>query len=235
MKRILILLSFLPLFLGAIQGGFDESFYRLNIEQRKAAFISKMSALFDESFEKVRQDRQFIEHIFKHYAKTGFRNLSAQEFERLSSLQQKYRVKHLFDYKEYQMRIGVVPKSMGIAQAMLESATGTSRFVREGNNLFGQYTYSGAGLIPRQRQAGKTHKIKIFSSLQESVDAYVLNLNRHAAYEEFRKLRFKFQSEGKKLGGLTAIHTLENYSEIKGQYARRLDNIIKNNDLSRFD
>jgi len=235
LKRILILLSFLPLFAFAIKGGFDESFYKLDIQQRKATFIVKMNALFDESFKKIEQDKQFIDHIFKHYAKTGFRNLNPKEFQRLSALQQKYRVKHLFDYKDYQMRIGTVPKSMGIAQAMLESGTGTSRFVKEANNLFGQYTFEGRGIIPKQRQAGKTHKIKIFDSLQESVDAYVLNLNRHFAYEEFRKLRFEYQKENKKLTGLTAIHTLENYSEIKEQYARRLDNIIKNNNLSKFD
>lgn len=28
-----------------------------------------------------------------------------------------------------------IPKSMGIAQALVESATGTSRFAREANNL----------------------------------------------------------------------------------------------------
>ncbi|MEE6591732.1 hypothetical protein VWN77_11015, partial [Campylobacter coli] len=41
------------------------------------------------------------------------------------------------------------------------------------------------------------------------VDSYVLNLNRHFAYEEFRNERAKFESEGKEITGLEAIKTLD--------------------------
>lgn len=235
MRRILIFLSLFSVFAFGIKGGFDDSFYRLKTEQRKNVFINQMDILFDEAFKKIMQERAYIDHIFKSYAKSGFRNLSAEEFKKLTDLQKKYRIKNLFDYEEYKKRIATVPKSMGIAQAMIESGTGTSRFAREANNLFGHYTFTGKGLIPRQRIEGKTHKIRIFNSLQESVDAYLLNLNSHGAYEDFRRLRAKYEKENKKFTGLDAVHTLENYSEIKARYAKILEHVIKNNNLSRFD
>ncbi|MDN2916957.1 glucosaminidase domain-containing protein, partial [Campylobacter jejuni] len=79
----------------------------------------------------------------------------------------------------------------GIAQALVESATGTSRFAREAHNLFGEWTWGEKGLIPDLSHPDKKHKIKIFDSLQDSVDSYVLNLNRHFAYEKFRDARAK--------------------------------------------
>ncbi|RAU14251.1 mannosyl-glycoprotein endo-beta-N-acetylglucosamidase, partial [Streptococcus agalactiae] len=76
-------------------------------------------------------------------------------------------------------------------------------------NLFGEWTWGEKGLIPDLRHPDKKHKIKIFDSLQDSVDSYVLNLNRHFAYEKFRDARAKFESEGKEITGLEAIKTLD--------------------------
>lgn len=53
-----------------------------------------------------------------------------------------------------------IPKSMGIAQALVESATGTSRFAREANNLFGEWTWGEKGLIPDLRHPDKNTKLK---------------------------------------------------------------------------
>ncbi|HKJ91279.1 MAG TPA: glucosaminidase domain-containing protein, partial [Oceanipulchritudo sp.] len=39
-------------------------------------------------------------------------------------------------------RVDVIPPSLALAQAALESGWGTSRFAREGNNLFGIWCYT---------------------------------------------------------------------------------------------
>jgi Bax protein len=38
-------------------------------------------------------------------------------------------------------RMDVIPPSLALAQAAVESGWGTSRFAREGNALFGQWTF----------------------------------------------------------------------------------------------
>ncbi len=91
---------------------------------------------------------------------------------------------------------------LALVQGAIESGWGKSRFVREANNIFGHWTWGEVGLIPLGREEGKTHKIRIFRTMQSSVDAYILNLNRHYAYKSFRKARLKKREEGKSINWL---------------------------------
>ena len=53
---------------------------------------------------------------------------------------------------ELMVRLDTVPMSLALTQAAMESAWGTSRFAREGNNLFGQWCYQpGCGIVPKRR------------------------------------------------------------------------------------
>ncbi|EAL2978149.1 mannosyl-glycoprotein endo-beta-N-acetylglucosamidase [Campylobacter coli] len=238
MKRIIIFLSFylLPLFGNSeLKNGFGEEYYKLNVEQKRQIFFTKMNTMFDKSFEEIAKERAFVEAFFYDAYKNGLRNSNQNNLEKLINLKNKYRVENLYDFTEYKKRIQKIPKSMGIAQALVESATGTSRFAREANNLFGEWTWGEKGLIPDLRHPDKKHKIRIFDSLQDSVDSYVLNLNRHFAYEEFRNERAKFESEGKEITGLEAIKTLDSYSERKGYYINIVTKIIQRYDLERYD
>ena len=45
-----------------------------------------------------------------------------------------------------------IPASLAIAQAAKETGWGTSRFARKGNALFGQWTWSGEGLKPKEAE-----------------------------------------------------------------------------------
>ena len=236
MKQSIIFLSlFYPLMLLGIEGGFDESYYKLPINEKRKVFVEKLSQMLDIAFEKVLKEREFALGVLENGAKNGFRDIGQKDLDKLTQIQQKYRIKNLFDTKAYQKKIDIIPKSMGIAQALVESGTGTSRFTREANNLFGEWTWGAKGLVPKKRQKGKTHKIKIFDSLQESVESYLLNLNRHASYNELRSLRANYRAQGKKLTGLKAIETLQNYSAIKGEYVKILRSVITKYDLSALD
>lgn len=237
MKPIIIFLSLflIPLFADDLKNGFGEEYYKLDIDQKRQIFFIKMNEMFDQSFKKIEQERAFIEAFFKDAYKTGFRTSNQTNLEKLITIKNKYRIENLYDFVEYKKRIQKIPKSMGIAQALVESATGTSRFAREANNLFGEWTWGEKGLIPDLRHPDKKHKIKIFDSLQDSVYSYVLNLNRHFAYEKFRDARAKFESEGKEITGLEAIKTLDSYSERKGYYINLITKIIKRYNLEKYD
>ncbi len=188
-----------------------------------------------KALKKLSKKKLLSKRFFKDAYKTGFRTSNQTNLEKLIMIKNKYRIENLYDFTEYKKRIQKIPKSMGIAQALVESATGTSRFAREANNLFGEWTWGKKGLIPDLRHPDKKHKIKIFDSLQDSVDSYVLNLNRHFAYEKFRDARSKFKSEGKEITGLEAIKTLDSYSERKGYYINLITKIIKRYNLEKYD
>ena len=82
-----------------------------------------------------------------------------------------------------------IPVSLALAQAAKETGWGTSRFAQEGNALFGQWTWSGEGLKPKEADENKGHKVMKFNVLQASVRAYQRNLNTHRSYKNFRLAR----------------------------------------------
>lgn len=235
MRQIIIFLSLLLCVFAIDKNGFGEEYYKLEAEKKRIIFFTKMNEMFDVSFQNIEQERAFVLAFLNESAKNGFRILDKKALKKLIELKNKYRISHLFDANEYEKRIQKIPKSMGMAQALVESATGTSRFAREANNLFGEWTWGEKGLTPDKRAWNKKHKIKIFENLQESVDSYILNLNRHFAYKHFRDIRAEFSKKGKELSGLEAIKALDSYSELRGKYIKLISSIIKQYRLEEYD
>ncbi len=135
------------------------------------------------------------------------------------------------DVEELLRRVDGVPPSLVLAQAAEESGWGTSRFVREGNALFGQWTWDEGhrGIVPSEREAGESHKIRAFSSVKGAISAYVRNLNTHPAYERFRLQRALGAS------GYDLTATLDKYSERGTKYVETLRTIMQGNRLSALD
>ena len=132
-------------------------------------------------------------------------------------------------------RVDVIPTSLALAQGAEESGWGTSRFVREGNAIFGQRTYDqGAGLVPINRDSGKKHVVKAFSGLMESVASYMTNLNTHYAYDEFRRIRARQRASGD-VDSYNLVGALDRYSERGEAYIETIRSIIDKNDLQSYD
>ena len=70
---------------------------------------------------------------------------SRVNLERLIKLAKKYRIKQMYNEHEYLEKIDVIPVSLVLAQSAVESAWGSSRFAREGNNIFGEWTWGKRG------------------------------------------------------------------------------------------
>lgn len=132
-------------------------------------------------------------------------------------------------------RVDQVPAALALAQAANESAWGTSRFAREGLNLFGQWTWDAKeGLVPRQRREGATHFVRRFNSLRQSVAAYMHNLNSHPAYREFREIRASSRAWGQDPDPIALVGGLEKYSERGQAYVEEIRAMIRHNDLHRL-
>ncbi|MGF2733431.1 glucosaminidase domain-containing protein [Marinobacter sp. DUT-1] len=139
-------------------------------------------------------------------------------------------------FKLLKKRLDVIPPSLVLAQAANESAWGTSRFARQGNNLFGQWCFTkGCGLVPKSRVEGASHEVAKFASPYRSVRAYIQNLNRHETYQTLRDVRMQDRRAESPLSGLEMAEGLLGYSERGEEYVKEIRALIHYNNLGFYD
>jgi len=127
-------------------------------------------------------------------------------------------------------RVDMIPLSLAMAQAANESAWGTSRFAREGNNFFGQWVFGkGKGMVPKNRTEGASHEVARFDSVSDSVRGYLHNLNTLWAYESLRDLRREQRAKGEEPDGVTLAMGLERYSSRGEAYILEIQQLIRFN------
>ena len=132
--------------------------------------------------------------------------------------------------------IDVIPPSLALAQGAAESGWGTSRFAREGNALFGVWTWDQTkGIAPLGREPGKTHSVKRYDHLFATVTDYMDNLNRHAAYADLRASRSQARVKGQTPSGAQMVGGLLYYSERRMKYVEELKAIMRANNLALLD
>jgi Bax protein len=135
--------------------------------------------------------------------------------------------------KRLHLRIDVIPPGLVLAQAANESGWGTSRFSREVNNLFGEWTYRAEhGVMPLQRREEAGHYVRRFDSLRQSVRSYLNNLNRGRAYRGMRQLRASLRGEGQEPDALTLAAGLTRYSTRGEAYVAEIRAMILSNGLN---
>lgn len=202
--------------------------------QRKAMFLKTVLPLVLQVNEQILEDRARLWDLSTSQ-KTGD-TLSAVDRLWLAVMAERYGTKR-GNIDALLNRHDVVPPSLALAQAASESAWGTSRFVREGNAMFGEWTFANKhdGIVPSKRAMGKTHRVRAFSSLYESVLSYAVNLNKHRAYREYRTMRAAMRAEGRTIDGMHLAGALHRYSERGASYVAELRSIIMGNDLALLD
>jgi Bax protein len=199
-----------------------------NTKKRKEFFIQIVLPLIVKENNNIRIDRKTLFRVINKS------NNSVAEKQWLEKKYKQYGVKS-GDLSSLKVRMDEIPVSLAIAQAAKETGWGTSRFAQEGNALFGQWTWSGEGLKPKDADADKGHKVMKFNVLQASVRAYQRNLNTHRTYREFRKARAELRDLNKPLDSLELSKYLNKYAETGNQYVEVLQKIIKQNNLKDFD
>ncbi len=197
-------------------------------KKKKEMFIKIVLPLIVKENTKIRIDRKRLFTILNKSSNTDI------EKKWLEKKFKQYGVRKN-DFSSLKVRMDEIPASLAIAQAAKETGWGTSRFARKGNALFGQWTWSGEGLKPKEAKKGETHKVMKFNSLQLSVRAYLRNLNTHKSYINFRKARSELRSNDKALDSLILSKHLDKYAETGNQYIEVLQKIINQNKLKDFD
>ena len=197
-------------------------------KKRKDFFIQIVLPLIIQENNNIKLDRKTLFNIINKS------NNTALEKQWLVKKYKQYGVK-LKDLSTLKIRMDEIPVSLAIAQAAKETGWGTSRFAQEGNALFGQWTWSGEGLKPKDAEKGEGHKVMKFNVLQASVRAYQRNLNTHSTYKDFRKARAESRDLNKPLDSIELSKYLNKYAETGNQYVEVLQKIIKQNKLQDFD
>jgi uncharacterized FlgJ-related protein len=109
-----------------------------------------------------------------------------------------------------------------VAQAIVESNYGTSRFAREGHNLFGIRVWSKEGMLPYKQPDSIDWRVRVFKSKCESVRYYIEILNTKKVYSEFRKVRELTLNRNP----IAMARTLDNFSTNK-EYEKHVIEVIQ--------
>ena len=214
----------------------EKDFDHLNNEKKE--FVKLVLPIIINQNEKILVTRDFLLTL-KNKLNT-FKTLNSSEINKLNKIAKNYNVefsnKHKLDLiDEMLLNVDIIPNSIALAQAAIESGWGKSRFAQEFNALFGEYTYNqNEGVVPLERKNGDTHFVKSFSSLDNSVLSYFKNINSHYAYKDFRNVRYLMRSKNNFSDTDLLINNLNSYAE-DTRYVDTLKLVIQNNKFGKFD
>ena len=208
------------------------------VEMKKELFYRSILPMILFANELILDERQELEAISEKL--NTEKKTTSEEQATLQSIAEKY---GLQDEKNPQKqvaelleRVDSIPPSLALGQTAYESGYATSRFAVEGNALFGQWTYSGKGMKPREHRASKgNYGVASYRWPFNSVRSYMQNLNTHNAYQGLRDKRAELRKQGKDVTGMALTEALGSYSEKGMEYVKTLRSIIRVNNLADAD
>ena len=209
-----------------------------DVKQKKLAFFEFMLPIVRKANNQIWGERQNLKSIRRKLEQDA--HLNKQDIEYLDNLNQKYRLKAdsplgFEEVNQLLTRVDTIPASLALAQAANESAWGTARFARNGNNYYGIWCWAkDCGLVPDKREAGAKHEVAAFGSIDKSVSYYLLTLNSHPAYDSLRDIRSTLREREIPITGHVLANGLISYSERRDKYVEEIQTMIRQNQLDRF-
>lgn len=208
-----------------------------NAKQKKEAFFDFMRPGVMLENSRIEKERTFLTTLEKSVAEGEVDSEQLDYAQRLGKLYSYPVTESSINQRwldEMLLRVNVLPEALVLTQAANESAWGTSRFATSANNFFGQWCYTkGCGVVPLKRSGEATHEVAKFSSVQESIHRYFMNVNRNAAYKELRIIRADRLEKGENLLSEQTATALTNgllkYSERGQSYVDDLQAMIRHN------
>ncbi|MEM7563965.1 MAG: glucosaminidase domain-containing protein [Pseudomonadota bacterium] len=190
---------------------------------RKSAFIDFLTPIVESRNQEIQRDR---ERLLKLSVKLeSGKNLSLTERSLVNALADEYALQDPDSLtakdkvRQLLLRVDQVPLVLVLVQAAKESGWGTSRFARQGNNLFGQWCYTkGCGLVPSNRSQGAKHEVRVFDSVEAAISAYLHNLNTGRAYRKLRDIRAALHQSRKRPDAISLADGLLFYSQRRQAY-----------------
>jgi Bax protein len=211
----------------------------LDPAERKQMFFDFLQPYVDAQNDKVSRQRERLQSLITR-VEQGW-TLARRDRAFIMALAAEYEVQGdnqtELDFLERLLpRVDVIPPSLVLAQAATESGWGSSRFAKEAYNFFGQWCYvEGCGLVPSRRRSSASHEVKSFSSIEEAVNAYFINLNTFPSYVDLRLIREELRQSSRVIDGISLSEGLDSYSERGEAYVRDIQSLIHHNELLELD
>jgi len=201
----------------------------LEVKVRKERFKQIMLPLILRANEEILRQRKAVKLA-----------IEKQDSDVLASFSKRYRLPSSWEgragwQEELLRRVAPVPVSIALAQAAIESGWGQSRFTLEGNALYGQWVWNDQLGIKAANQSDPRASIRRFPDLLSSVRAYMLNLNTHRAYTEFRKIRERHMLSPANISVADVAGGLSSYAQTGDEYVKKIRRLIAQNNLQRFE
>lgn len=159
-----------------------------NQKYRNELFIRILTPLALKINEEILNERHALLRLEKKFIKN--KTLSQSDNEKLEALALKYdvftrlkqtsRISYLL--KNLKLRIDIIPPSIFVAAAAMESNWGTSRVATLANSLYKEKVwYTNEGLEPLENK-DDGYRFKIFDSLIDSMRSFALTFNSNKKY-----------------------------------------------------
>lgn len=139
----------------------------------------------------------------------------------------------LYDWEGLLRKNDIIPPSLVLAQGIIESGWGTSRFALQGNNLYG--VHGGDGSSSHMVSLAGGVKVAAYDSIYEGTKAYMYLLNTGKAYREFRNLRFQARQKNVYPSSNDLAGTLLAYSERGSVYVSSLRSVMNRYRLNQYN
>ena len=206
-----------------------ESHVGLPVKRQKESFIAMTLPLILAANEEILQRRKAIERAVSRGDQA-----TVERWARLYRIETEDRPLAEIE-RQLLLRADLVPVSLALAQAAIESGWGTSRFALQGNALFGQWAWQkDAGLKPA-RASNSEAVVRSFPNLFGSVRAYMHNLNTHPRYAGFRARRHLLRGRTEADLGYQLSNFLDGYAEIGEVYVAKLKTLIRSNEFGQYE
>jgi len=194
----------------------------MSIENKKQTFINMMIPSILVAKHRIKEERKKVLKLLRQ--------------EHISKKDDLWLRKKRYIFKastvdELYKRMELHPTSIVIAQAIIESGWGTSRFFEQANNVFGIWSFNEheKRIAASKKRGDKTIYLKKYKDVEQSISDYFLLLSTKDAYKEFREKRLESQDP------FILIEQLGKYSELGEAYIENLKNTIEENQLLAYD
>jgi len=198
------------------------SLSKLSIQEKKQKFIDMMIPSILVAKQQLKYEREKVAKLILQ------KNISNRDKKWLA---QKRKIFHASNNEELYDKMETHPTSIIIAQAIIESGWGTSKFFQKANNVFGVWSFNSKEnrVSASQKRGNKTIYLKKYQNIEESIYDYLLTLSKKDVYKKFQKKRLETQDP------YELANYLIEYSEEREIYTQRVKDMIKVNRLARYD
>jgi len=190
----------------------------MSVQEKKQRFFALLVPAVDKVYKELEKQYEETKELLKKDPKNP----------KIEALMKSY---HAKDSQDLLMRLKPHPRSIALAQSAMESAWGTSRFMRVANNIFGVWSFNKhePRVAAAKKRGNKTIYVKKYASITDSVRDYYKILATKKAFKEFRK--HKMQTDDP----YTLVKYLNHYSERGAAYGKELASMIRHNKLTKYD